>query len=67
MAFSRFWVVWSPSGTNPTKKHETSDSARTEAERLAVKHPNLEFFVLETIGSWCVRPAEPTWASACER
>ena len=42
----RFWMVWTPSGTGPTKCHDTHESAHGEAERLAKQHPERVFFVL---------------------
>jgi len=30
-----FWIVWSPTGGNPTVRHDNWDSAIKEAERLA--------------------------------
>ncbi len=67
MAFKQFWVVWSDRMGIPTKKHDTEDEAKEEAKRLAVKHPDHEYFVLMSVGSWKIRTPDPTWVSACER
>lgn len=45
-----FWIVWNPNGTNPRHRHTDEQSAFREAERLASKHPNQEFFVLVALG-----------------
>jgi len=42
-----FWLVWNELGQAPTFKHVTPESARAEAERLAIKNPNSTFHVLE--------------------
>ena len=42
-----FWVVWSPEGGTPTKKHMSSTDAKIEARRLVSDHPEQEFFVLK--------------------
>ncbi len=47
-----FWIVWrasQPSGflTNPMGIHNTLLSAQAEATRLAIKEPNINFYVSE--------------------
>jgi hypothetical protein len=54
-----FWMVWSPSGHAPTRRHLKWDSARVEAERLAGLNPGKEFWVLEAVGS--CRKASVDW------
>lgn len=50
MADKSFFLVWSPTGTNPPKyRHETFASADTEAERLAKCSGRAEFYVLEAV------------------
>lgn len=49
---SKFWMVWSPQGGTPGKKHATLDDARTEANRLATSNPTREFFLLEAKESY---------------
>jgi hypothetical protein len=45
---NRFWIVWSPQGDRPpTHRHRSRQEAKREAERLAGKTSNHEFFVLE--------------------
>lgn len=44
----KFWVVWCPTGGNPTHKHATFDLADAEAQRLSNKTPDKEFYVLES-------------------
>lgn len=43
---NKFWMVWNPNGTMPTYRHDSPDSAVTEAERLAKTHEGCQFFVL---------------------
>lgn len=45
-----FWMIWSPSGHPPTHRHQTYESARVEAERLARSVPGSEFFILQAVG-----------------
>jgi len=47
MAAERFWLVWTPNGSNPCFRHSAESLARTEAERLARRAPGQEFFVVE--------------------
>lgn len=44
-----FWMVWSPQGNPPTRKHDTEEGAIREAERLARVTPDAEFIVLVAI------------------
>lgn len=45
----KFWMVWSPQGSRPTRKHYTRESADTEASRLANANPGMEFFTLKAV------------------
>lgn len=40
----------------PVKVHETWDSVVAEAKRLATKHSNTEFVILEAVGTAICRP-----------
>ena len=44
-----FFVVWQPESGNPTYRHRTYESAKTEAERLADCSPRREFYVLQAV------------------
>lgn len=44
----RFWVVWSPQGGDPVVKIKTFEQAIHAAHRLSEKHPNQEFYVLQS-------------------
>jgi hypothetical protein len=44
---TKFWVVWQPESGVPTMRHETKQSAITEAERLARGTTGRRFYVLE--------------------
>lgn len=45
----KFWFVWNENGKAPTYKHDTLDSAKKEAERLALLHHTQKFIVLESV------------------
>lgn len=45
----KFWMVWSPQGSRPTRRHYTRESADTEASRLANANPGTEFFTLKAV------------------
>ena len=51
-----FWLVWSPKGGLPSATHATIESATAEAERLAAKHPDRPFYVLEAKSVSAIRP-----------
>ncbi len=52
----KFWAIWKQNGGGaPQKRHETKESALTEAARLA-RQENAPYFVLEAIG--IVAPVE---------
>ncbi len=46
---NKFWIVWSPQGGVPTKKHETKESAVKEASRLWQQSRGKEFYVLRSV------------------
>lgn len=46
---SKFWIIWNPSGKNPSFRHSTKESADTEAHRLASLHKGNVFYVLEGV------------------
>jgi len=48
-----FWLVWNERRDAPTHKHSTPESARAEAERLAIANPGHEFHVLEVKSTAC--------------
>jgi hypothetical protein len=45
----KFWMVYGGYLSDPVFKHESEQDARTEAERLARKHPGNKFYILEVI------------------
>lgn len=48
----RFWLVWSEQGGVPMVKHTTEQSAVDEARRLALKHRERQFYVLQSMVTW---------------
>lgn len=54
-----FYLVWREDGDAPTTKHFTSESAETEAARLAKRFPGRTFHVLLVTKSAVVHPV--TW------
>lgn len=56
-----FWMVYGLHQGAPTCRHKTEDSALAEAKRLAKLHPDIEFFVLETIHHVVKREVEVTF------
>lgn len=47
MSEQKFFIVWNPEGENPKYRHSNFESAREEADRLALSNPDQEFYVLE--------------------
>jgi hypothetical protein len=47
----KFWMVWREDSFSspPTVKHTTSAAAKAEASRLATKHPDTRFAVLQAM------------------
>lgn len=58
-----FWLVWNEAHGAPRVKHNTSDSAKREAERLARLNPGQRFHVLESVAT-CERN-DVTWTEHC--
>jgi hypothetical protein len=52
----RFYVVWSPQGGPPVVQIATFQEARTAANRLSLKNPDRNFFVLASCWSRMARP-----------
>lgn len=46
---SDFYVVWNPMAGPPTCRHSDREGAQREAERLAIRFPENEFFVLHAV------------------
>ena len=47
--FKSFWIVWTPTEIIvDNEKHNSYESAIAEARRLAKKHSECDFYVLET-------------------
>lgn len=42
-------MVWNEGGNAPVKKHMDAQSAKDEADRLAAKHPEQRFAVLQAM------------------
>jgi hypothetical protein len=47
----QFYLVWTPSGHNPTKQHLTEAEAKTEALRLLSKNPKQKYYVMCCVGA----------------
>jgi hypothetical protein len=50
----RVWLVWSPTGHAPHYRHDSKQSAVTEARRLATCNPGQDFFVLRAETAFCL-------------
>jgi len=61
-----FWLVWSPRGRLPSKKHRDREAAMTEALRLSEVHPGRHFYVMEMIG-WEMKGSETLTAAQAKR
>jgi hypothetical protein len=48
----KFWMVWNDGNRNSAYKHPSEQSAKNEAERLAMLNPGQLFHVLEAT-SFC--------------
>ena len=56
----KFWMIVNlTAGSSFHIKHDTYESAETEAKRLANKHPESEFIILESVGGYVVKLTEP--------
>lgn len=51
----KFWMIVGD-GNNPRVRHYTHKTAIEEANRLALAYPGIEFFILEAIESFSVKP-----------
>lgn len=60
-----FWLVWNEENFSPSIKHDSEKGARDEAERLAWKHPDSVFHILELLYS--CRRSEIQWNYPKER
>ena len=47
--FEQFFMVWTPSGKAPTKKHEKYKDACDEAARLASHNQDKDFYILQAV------------------
>lgn len=45
----KFWMIFCPQGTPPTKPHDALKDAELEARRLAAENPGKDFIVLEAL------------------
>lgn len=52
MKQEHFFMVYCPINGPARVQHNTLEEAKTEAKRLAEKHPNLDFYILATIGRY---------------
>jgi hypothetical protein len=52
----KFWMIFTPAGNTPTKRHETKSSAVIEAQRLAGVNAGKTFVVLESICECTIAP-----------
>ena len=62
--YRMFWMVWMCGGAPPTYQHQTAESAKKEAERLAVQSPGSVFHVLQSIAA--CRRSDIQWGIAEE-
>ena len=47
---NKIWLVFNPEGWSPTYIHQSLESARQEAKRLARLNPDQNFYVMESVG-----------------
>lgn len=55
MKVQKFWMVHGIGQRSPTFRHETHESAKAEAERLAQQCPGTVFVVLAAKDAFCAR------------
>lgn len=58
-----FFAIWSPQGGNPIVKQPTLEAAAMEAERLALKNPGKEFFVMVAVAQTKIKGVEIEWVN----
>lgn len=61
-----FWIIWNPYGYNPRFKHNSEESAITEAERLSNNNPDSEFYILKAIHMAKTPKVKIKWKSFSE-
>lgn len=60
MTIEPFWMVYGLHQRAPTVRHKTYGYALEEAKRLAKHHPDIEFFVLESVAHCVKRDVDVT-------
>lgn len=55
-----FWMVLADNSAETRYRHQTLESAKTEAARLANQCPGIRFFVLQSLGA-AVRNNPVSW------
>lgn len=50
MKNKKVWCVFNPNGRAPFCSHDSLQSAKTEAKRLALNNPEIMFYVMESMG-----------------
>lgn len=58
-----FWMVWNPAGRAPVFKHESAESAKNEAKRLAELNIGQNFIVLQSIGEASIEKPKATFVA----
>jgi len=56
---AKFWMVYGEGAGRPTYRHETKQSAKDEAKRLASCHPGRRFYVLQARSGFVVHISDP--------
>lgn len=59
MTDRKIWLVFNPDGRSPTFVHQSYESARDEAKRLARNVPDQTFYVMESVGK--ARRQDVSW------
>lgn len=62
-----FWMVLRDGTTYTSYRHETEESARKEAERLARENPNTRFYVLRCVGAAICLRSPVAWMPSFQR
>lgn len=58
-----FWVVLGDNSSQTTYRHDTFESAKTEAKRLVLSNKGVRFWVLRAVGS-AELPDPVRWSEA---